>query len=573
MAARDEYMRILNAHGFSGDVANLLVDMFVHYSEHYLADVLGQYYNSSILKASNMDALLQLSLDMGYPVWRGSNTVISINIKNANAFVAMQPLQEVFSYGNHFFYYAGDEPITLSPDKNPSSSIKLVHTTIPKRVIEFKLDKNEIYVIDDKNPISEHIAFYVIYSQGVYTNVSHVKHTRIPRQFWAFTADINPEENSSFLKDILVLTTPDYGIYVKFSNRILDYSGIKKIRLEYLNFTGMLTNFDILIKLYDHLTNKLGLELFESMDNLESQRNLFKITTPTPPEDEKSIRENLTKGIRFNGIIRSITDIATYIREEFMEQLYDIKIFHYIDKKNIASDVKLPNIFYLLIVIPKPGFTVQDIYNFYQLNIQSIWHSNLPKLNMLYFGSNVDYQNIINNTETNVIQVNPSDIVIAEPAPVRLIIRYDYEGYNKNIVRAELMEYTAKYVNKIIELINPNEIFTFFAKNDNVKQINSFVISLELKDSNGNLIEVPFLHYGYMNYTVHTKGLEMTEEYFSNIPKDSPIHWSQTIKLIKIDMFYNTVTQHRNFKFIYGQDSFEYYFQFISEVTVVDVGI
>ncbi len=109
MAAFDEYIGILSKYNIQGDFANILAELLAYYSENYLANVAGSYYNSSTLKAVNEDSLMQLALDHGVNIFRGRNPIVRVNvILDPNApvdYLYFQPLQEIFSYGYIVFLF------------------------------------------------------------------------------------------------------------------------------------------------------------------------------------------------------------------------------------------------------------------------------------------------------------------------------------------------------------------------------------------------------------------------------------------------------------------------------------
>lgn len=497
MASRQEYIKIINQKGFYGPVADLLADLFAYYSDNYLADIAGQYYNASFLKATNEDALLQLALDTSYPVWRGTNPIVRLSISPyVPVPVKIQPMQELFSYGKHFFYYAGDRPLILSSDWRGSEPVvDIVYAKKPKRVIEFTLNQNELNIIDDKEPISEHVACYLLYTLGNYNIEQYISHTRYPRTFWGLCGLINnsaPNNSDnacvvdpSLLKDILILTTPRWGIHLKFSDNIFSYNNTRKIRIEYLNHTTNIDDFGIIDKLIEQLKNKynIGDISFDS------------IIGATNKDSEMKIRTYLTDAGRFNGVIRSISDIKNFSNEMLAGIALDSKIYHYID--NTDGTIK-----YLVVFIVSPDF-IGDAVNAIKQNIQAFWRSNMPKL-------------IIRNVNSITSASDTQDIVVASATPCQLEVRYTIKTENKNAVRTYMEEYLNRLVGVLIKEIRGSDILSYLSKNSLVFAVENMTITIIPPDEPAAII----FYYNTVepyNYMPDRAVLLKEEEFYENV--------------------------------------------------------
>ncbi len=574
MSSKDEFLSIITRHGFSGDVANLLADLFAFYSDKYLTDIASQYYNSSVAKAANIDALLQLSLDHAYPVWRGTNTTLEFGIIEAKAPITLQPLQEIFSYGSHFFYYGGREPIYLGSENERDRVVPIIYANKAKRVLEFGLNRNEIYVIDDEDIISEHVVFYILYEYNNLIQQDHIKHTRYPSKFWGYISDANPDNPNAY--DILVLTTPGFGLYAKFSERITRFEKTRKIRLEYLNWTSAMPNREILARFYAHLSDKLKLVLYR-VNNIGDERSYFRISSHTPQDSDLSIRNKIMEGARFNGIIRSITDIKTWMEEEIVDMIYDMRSFHFINS-GVSATSRLPNIYYVFVVILRPGYTLNDVDSIVSARLPSVWYTNFPMLNIQSLSDSTgSIYNAINSITGSApaVNISPSDIIVIEAIPCTLTIHYSVVSSNKNLVYGDLLEYTSQFVDRLIEVIEPTDIFTRLSKNANVERVDYFAVSMSY-DYNGNTFSKVFFRYFTSEFTVHA--IDIYGEGSANSITNSNTNtvylfpYSERIVLIGYEAFYRRLSANQfTYQSLTDALDLRSHFLYVSEVVIKEI--
>lgn len=555
METRDRFLSIVKAHGFDGEVANLIADMFTYYVDVYLTEIAGQYYNSSVLKATNMDSLLQLSLDLAYPVWRGTNLIIEFTVLQADNPLFLQPLQEIYSYGGHFFYYGGEKNEFIDPSQSDNKTIKIIYSQKPKRVIEYNLNINEISVLDDTSIISEHVAFFVIYQRENVVYADYVQHTRWPSQFWSFISDANDQVLNP--KDILVLTAPTMGIYAKFSDRVTRFDKTRKIRLEYLNYTPGQPPAEILAKLYTHITDNIGFRLL-AYDTLEAPESHFLIKSFTAPDDRKHIIDNLTEGARFNGVIRSITDVKNFMYEILRDKIYDIRSYFYVRDTGLSSTNPVPNIYYIILIIPRPDTTITELSSIVNAQISQFWHTNYPRLRINFvqaanspdfLASLIQQQSAGASTPTLVY---PSDFLVMSPIPTALEVEYSATTIDPGALYADISLYLDQYINKIIDTIDPRDIFTYMAKNSNVSKIKFFRVSIRYEYERQTYSQVYFRYYAE-DYTVHA--LSNDYNVINNMTNVLPIY-AETIRLIRYEDFYNRLFQ-QNFIFQYNVPDLE----------------
>lgn len=464
MAAYQEYLSIIARYGIEGEFANVLAELLAFYSENYLADIASSFYNSSILKAVNEDSLMQLSLDHAVPIFRGYNPKVELFVKLADDaivdFVYLQPLQEIFSYGSSFFYFDSEIPVAIR--KGEYTRISIVYANKAKRVINYQNPKNEIFVLDDENIISEHLAFYLTKTRGDTNQIAYYQHTKYPYLFWGF---INSEYTNSLtdnnqntlngLFHILVLTTPRWGIYVKLSK--VFFSQIQQnnsfIRLEYLNYVPQINNLEHINKLVAHLRDKM---------NLLVDTTSMVVSGAIPPDSVEIIREKTQLSPKFNGIIRSITDYQALLYDMLKKYVIDAKIYHYLSPDSNSGFV---NISYLILFIRSSLFTAIDVVSYFDEVVKQFFAKNLPRLPVT---SSI--------TNTGTYYFLEGGFTMIEALPVEIAVYYNVESNDKNIVHNLFLNYLNGFTGKLQEEIDPKAWLTFLSKMAQVEKVTAFSV-------------------------------------------------------------------------------------------------
>ncbi len=364
--------------------------------------------------------------------------------------------------GTSFFYFGGESPMAVT--KNDWTQLPLIYSKKSKRKLDYSNEKNEIFIIDDSEIISQHIAFYVTKTQGDTNYIQHYKHTEKPFMFWGFIdseydSQMNtaPESTLMQLAHILVLTTPKWGIYVKYSREF--FNAIKgtqsKIRIEYLNYTSSILNTEAINKLIGHLTDKVG---------LVTDPNNMDIIAAVPPENVGRIREKVQIGTRFNGIIRSITDYQAVLYEMFKEYVIDVRVFHYYDQNTqqvTQNNAAIVTLGYIIVFIPMLGTTYSQIYDYFSNSVQSFFVRNLPAIPVL-----------------NQLSQSSGAFMLVEATPVTVIVRYNIISSDHNIVQNLFLTYLQGFAGKLIEKLDPRDWLTYLTKLAQVERVLNFEVSV-----------------------------------------------------------------------------------------------
>jgi hypothetical protein len=457
MSSKNEYINILGAYNITGEFAEVLADLFAHYSDNYIADIASQYYNSSTLKAVNIDAILQLALDHGYSVFRGYNPMLTLSLYATENRMYMQPLQEIYSYGNSFFYFGNELPAIYDFGVERAVETKIIFTRIGKRVIRTENVNSEMYIIDDENPISEHVAFFIEYQQSNNTVIEFVKHTNKPFLYWSFINDNtiisnNQNERLENLYDILVMTTPRWGLYIRISDKLLNKikSMQATLRIEYVNYNtfGELDDNSVINRLYQYIIDHYKLGIVEPASG--------SLSAHVPRANVETIRRRIQEGAKFNGIIRSVTDIQTAIYEAIKGYVLDIETFFVRDNNG--------NIKYYIIYINHPNYSISQVEQLFNDIIFTHFASNLPAVT------------INNNSLSSSFQAYYA-------TPITLRVEYKYTGNKTSVVIRNFTDYMFGFRRKIIKKIKPLEWQTFLSKM-------SFISSLDVFDVyiDGNIV-------------------------------------------------------------------------------------
>jgi len=498
---REDIAAIVRSYGFTGEIADMLVDMFTYYVNEHLVKVAGQFYNSSTFKTQNLDAALQLGLDHSVPVSRGSNSFIRLRI-TATAPVTFAPLQEVFSYGTHFFHVKS--PYYIQLDTGMTYDLELVYTTKAKRILEYDVTipieqeqsqsddeiigkrafYNDIYIIDDAISISNEVAIYALYTssdpEDEDVNMILLPYTRHPYQFYLFS--YSGSEFHPYLKDlypILVLTTPRYGINIRINHRYLiqTIKNNMRLRVEYLNYTPAIPEGSALTRLIDHINQNFPVR--------PENTYISDIISFTSPHSIDTIKYNVAEGTRFNGVIRSVSDFRNWLLSMTDIDIPDARIFYMYSPEyslNNNNNLSGMNIKYLMIIICESS-QAYIISQFIQQHINYI-KVLLPTLKMQAVELTDDrpntvviYSNSINQAQPTNVYVSEADMILKIATPLTVTIRANYVGnINKNTVVESYKDMLRKYQNRLIDILNPQELFSIFSKIKYVNYVTYFEV-------------------------------------------------------------------------------------------------
>ena len=461
MSAYNEYIGILRSYNIEGEFAEVLANLLAYYSENYLADVAAQYYNSSLLKATNEDSLMQLAMDHAVSLYRGSNYAITLPVILSNngtiPSLYFQPLQEVFSYGNHFFYFGGEQPINIIPEDNSVTYLKLIYTNKAKKVLNLELSntKNEMFVLDSDGIISEHLAFYMIQTIRDVDYIRYIPYTSKPYFYWGVHINSlqdlenieNNEELSSLLKPLLVITTPRWGLQIKMAEyfyiKYVKNQGSLKFRLEYLNWTSNIPTVEILNKLAETLQDKFALVVIDN--------NFLDYSAPLPPQDPSKAIEKIQLSSRFNGIIRSIIDYSAFLNDILEGYIKDARIFYTIENQNNSGALMK---YYLLYIAQENiigGGTQID-----SSEVAARINENIRK----YFMLNLPHIEV----NDNFLAIDPLEITLIEAYPVLLRLEISIRSADVNIAKKSLENYLSGLKDKLIDVVPVEQIFAFLNK-------------------------------------------------------------------------------------------------------------
>lgn len=298
-------MRILRRRGFDGEVAELLAEMMDYYSTNHLTKVLAQYYNQSLLRAPSLDAALQLAMDMGYPAYRGRLPTIRPTVRFERP-TQLTPLEVLHSSGGGMIVWAGKTPKTF--DTTPANlsiplEMRLCATApttrpIPQGVMEH-------YVIDDLIPISEDIAIYQEDSNGQRT------YWRITRHAWLFWGERVTDNPQMVKYPVLAMTTQGYGLYLRFKNPTPPGLYISYLPLDFAN----IPNYNNLIRSFQHP----NIAIYPSNQSIM-------VTPFRMPDTREVLFHKACESSRFNGFIRSNSDIGSLVREYFPDDVIDARV-------------------------------------------------------------------------------------------------------------------------------------------------------------------------------------------------------------------------------------------------------
>jgi hypothetical protein len=521
---RDDIVNIVRSYGYEGEIADMLVDALSYYASEHLLSLAGQYYNSSLFKSKNQDAVLQLGLDHSVPVYRGENASVILRIQTTGP-LTLAPLQEVFSYGKHYFYVKSKRYVQIPG--GTTYDLELVYADQQAAIVENKIslfdikDKDEsltilleedsnspyqrgarnfisnFYIINDKLPISEDVALYAIYTKDNNNYNVLLPYTNKPTDFYFFsiTYEFNASDLVTELYPILVLTTPRYGINIRLNHRyiIRRLASNVVIRTVYLNYTENLPPDDVLSLLIDHVNRNFPV--------VPSGTVVLDVLSHKPPTGLETNRYRIAEWARYNGVIRSVSDINHWFLNFSDVKIYDAKLITKINPET-TSNTNMLSLTYYILYISGGYVSNNDIIRFIQ-NHASYIYAALPTLPI-----NVRSEVILDNSFTTNytfnlapagVSLNNSgypcppgqncfSIEIIQVRPITVSITATYIGsYDVNLVRQTYRRSLESYTMRIIESIDPMVLFSLFTRVAHVNSVLRFAIFI----NNAMVFSVP----------------------------------------------------------------------------------
>ncbi len=509
---RDDIANIVRSYGYEGEIADMLVDALSYYVAEHLLSLAGQYYNSSLFKAKNPDAVLQLGLDHSVPVYRGENASVILRIHTTNT-LTFAPLQEVFSYGAHYFYVKSKRYIQIPP--NTVYDLELVYSDQQAAIVENKLSlfsNNEgessftilleedddslrqrgarnfisnFYILNDKLPISEDVAFYAMYTKDNNNYNVLLPYTNKPTDFYFFSIayELNQSDLVTELYPILVLTTPRYGINVRLNHRYIvrRLASNVVIRTVYLNYTENLPPDDVLSLMIDHVNRNFPVVPGDTV--------ILDVLSYRPPTGMETNRYRIAEWARYNGVIRSVSDITHWFLNFSDIKVYDAKLITKVKNENNNS----VSLWYYILYIPKGDVNVVDMENFIMEHRKYIYGA-LPTLPISALSVRVLNNNFVTTHTFNWAPQGVSldnsgppcpsgqncfSILTIPLTPIIVYINATYIGsYDVNLVRQSYKRSLESYIMKIMDSIDPMVWFSLFTRVAHVNSVLSFSVSI-----------------------------------------------------------------------------------------------
>jgi hypothetical protein len=509
---RDDIVNIVRSYGYEGEIADMLVDALSYYASEHLLSLAGQYYNSSLFKSKNQDAVLQLGLDHSVPVYRGENASVILRIQTTGP-LTFAPLQEVFSYGTHYFYVKSKRYVQIPG--STTYDLELVYADQQAAIVENKislfdsaanresfnilLDEDinspypkgarnfisNFYVINDKLPISEDVALYAIYTKDNNNYNVLLPYTNKPTDFYFFSISYELNQLNQFTEfyPILVLTTPRYGINIRLNHRyiIRRLSSDVVIRTIYLNYTESLPPDDVLSLLIDHINRNFPV--------IPSSTVVLDVLSHKPPTGLETNRYRIAEWARYNGVIRSISDISHWFLNFSDVKIYDAKLITRIKQEPSSSNSL--SLYYYILYISGGHVSINDIISFIR-NHEAYIYAALPTLPISAISANILNNSFTTNYTFNWapagVNLNNSNslcpsgqncfsIEVVEVRPITIFITATYIGsYDVNLVRQTYRRSLESYTMHIIESIDPMVLFSLFTRVAHVNSVLRFSI-------------------------------------------------------------------------------------------------
>jgi hypothetical protein len=151
------------------------------------------------------------------------------------------------------------------------------------------------------------------------------------------------------LYDILILRSYLETVRLYFSERFLQKYGSQEVTIKYLNIPNR-NPPDMMSYWNERMVNRLRLPLSIALKPNSSGGYYYNLTSAEVPGYRLASMKSVTKKYKYNGYIRSVSDIAACLQEN-VSNILDIEVIPYILSANDVNSLSFRKIVYFIVLI------------------------------------------------------------------------------------------------------------------------------------------------------------------------------------------------------------------------------
>jgi hypothetical protein len=476
----------------SKDLRNILPDYFDDRLKDNLVDLLSPYirrldalYNNYLDSVGNAayigniaqtmfrDMLVTYALDKFQNVEALVHPFLLAESISAviNGNVVIEPGTLLYNEGNIFFYLWPEGRFSVGSNVLSVNNVKIYFADQAM----FQVTKNASKVIEiepERGKISSAIAISV--REVITADIFFDRYFPFTDNVLEFY-DVAQTDDSY---DILILRSYLETVRLYFSERFLQKYGGQEITIKYLNIPNR-NPPDMMSYWNERMVNRLRLPLSIALKPNSSGGYYYNLTSAEVPGYRLASMKSVTKKYKYNGYIRSVSDIAVCLQEN-VSNILDIEVIPYILSANDVNSLNFRKIVYFIVLIANSFSTTNseaEVNEFisglssYYLDYMSPFRTLLLKnsddiLDILSYTGDVNRFKYLDSSR-NVYQIdvysllNSYDVFIIFGSPNTMRIDIEGKFIDVDVFRVTINNIIGRYQNVIMKSIDFRDVAQF----------------------------------------------------------------------------------------------------------------
>jgi hypothetical protein len=457
---------------------------------NYLDSVGNAAYIGNIAQTMFRDMLVTYALDKFQNVEALVHPFLLAESISAviNGNVAIEPGTLLYNEGNIFFYLWPEGRFSIGSNVLSVNNVKIYFADQAM----FQVTKNASKVIEiepERGKISSAIAISV--REVITADIFFDRYFPMTDNVLEFYDVVQTDDSY----DILILRSYLETVRLYFSERFLQKYGSQEVTIKYLNIPNR-NPPDMMSYWNERMVNRLRLPLSIALKPNSSGGYYYNLTSAEVPGYRLASMKSVTKKYKYNGYIRSVSDIAACLQEN-VSNILDIEVIPYILSANDVNSLNFRKIVYFIVLIANSFSTTNseaEVNEFisglssYYLDYMSPFRTLLLKnsdniLDILSYTGDINRFKYLDSSR-NIYQIdvysllNSYDVFIIFGSPNTM--RLDIEGkfIDVDVFRVTINNIIGRYQNVIMKSIDFRDVAQFIVNHvaiDDITNVRVYV--------------------------------------------------------------------------------------------------
>lgn len=457
---------------------------------NYLDSVGNAAYIGNIAQTMFRDMLVTYALDKFQNVEALVHPFLLAESISAviNGNVVIEPGTLLYNEGNIFFYLWPEGRFSIGSNVLSVNNVKIYFADQAM----FQVTKNASKVIEiepERGKISSAIAISV--REVITADIFFDRYFPMTDNVLEFYDVVQTDDSY----DILILRSYLETVRLYFSERFLQKYGSQEVTIKYLNIPNR-NPPDMMSYWNERMVNRLRLPLSIALKPNSSGGYYYNLTSAEVPGYRLASMKSVTKKYKYNGYIRSVSDIAACLQEN-VSNILDIEVIPYILSANDVNSLNFRKIVYFIVLIANSFSTTNseaEVNEFisglssYYLDYMSPFRTLLLKnsdniLDILSYTGDINRFKYLDSSR-NIYQIdvysllNSYDVFIIFGSPNTM--RLDIEGkfIDVDVFRVTINNIIGRYQNVIMKSIDFRDVAQFIVNHvviDDITNVRVYV--------------------------------------------------------------------------------------------------